>query len=130
MLNLHPLEYTIKDDDYIPAFCELFNGGEADRKIIAVFTIAVAAYQSLLFTVTLLTFIQPLYVTCHRVRIQAGIVTVAVALFLLMALTSEECWVFFVAKSRNSKNEIRCGKNGTCRPQSVRIFPMRNMNAA
>ena len=39
----------------IPAFCELFNGGEADRKIIAVFTIAVAAYQSLLFTVTLLT---------------------------------------------------------------------------
>ena len=58
----------------IPAFCELFNGGEADRKIIAVFTIAVAAYQSLLFTVTLLTFIQPLYVTCHRVRIQAGIV--------------------------------------------------------
>ena len=81
----------------IPAFCELFNGGEADRKIIAVFTIAVAAYQSLLFTVTLLTFIQPLYVTCHRVRIQAGIVTVAVALFLFMALTSEECWVFFVA---------------------------------
>jgi fermentation-respiration switch protein FrsA (DUF1100 family) len=81
----------------IPAFCELFNGGEADRKIIAVFTVAVAAYQSLLFTVTLLTFIQPLYVTCHRVRIQAGIVTVAVALFLFMALTSEECWVFFVA---------------------------------
>lgn len=33
----------------IPAFCELFNGGEADRKIIAVFTIAVAAYQSLLY---------------------------------------------------------------------------------
>ena len=52
----------------IPAFCELFNGGEADRKIIAVFTIAVAAY-----------------------------LTVAVALFLFMALTSEECWVFFVA---------------------------------
>ena len=42
----------------IPAFCELFNGGEADRKIIAVFTIAVAAYQSLLFTVTLLTLEQ------------------------------------------------------------------------
>lgn len=81
----------------IPAFCELFNGGEADRKIIAVFTIAVAAYQSLLFTVTLLTFIQPLCVTRHRVRIQAGIVTVAVAMFLFMALTSEECWVFFVA---------------------------------
>ena len=53
----------------IPAFCELFNGGEADRKIIAVSTIAVAAYQSLLFTVTLLTFIQPLCVTRHRVRI-------------------------------------------------------------
>jgi AraC-like DNA-binding protein len=81
----------------IPAFCELFNGGEADRKIIAVFTIAVAAYQSLLFTVTLLTFIQPLCVIRHRVRIQAGIVTVAVAMFLFMALTSEECWVFFVA---------------------------------
>lgn len=81
----------------IPAFCELFNGGEADRKIIEAFTIATATYQSLLFTVTLLTFIQPLYVTRRRVWTQIGIVTAAVALFLPAALMSDVRWIFIIA---------------------------------
>lgn len=80
-----------------PAFCELLNGGEADRKIIAVLTVATAACQSLLFTATLLTFIRPLYVTHRRVWTQVSIVTAAVVLFLTAALGSDARWIFYVA---------------------------------
>ena len=80
-----------------PAFCELLNGGEADRKIIAVLTVATAACQSLLFTATLLTFIRPLYVTRRRVWTQAGGVAAAVALFLAVAPGSGVRWIFYVA---------------------------------
>ena len=51
----------------VPAYAELFTGGEYNRKVVAVFTIATAAYQSLLFTATLLTFICPRFVTRRRV---------------------------------------------------------------
>ncbi len=81
----------------VPAYAELFTGGEYNRKVVAVFTIATAAYQSLLFTATLLTFICPRFVTRRRVLIQAGIVTVAVALFVPVALTSDDRWIFYVA---------------------------------
>ena len=81
----------------VPAYAELFTGGEYNRKVVAVFTIATAAYQSLLFTAMLLTFIRPLFVTRRRVLIQTGIVTAAVALFVPTALTSDARWIFYVA---------------------------------
>lgn len=81
----------------VPAYAELFTGGEYNRKVVAVFTIATAAYQSLLFTATLLTFICPRFVTRRRVLIQAGMVTAAVALFVPVALTSDERRIFYVA---------------------------------
>lgn len=81
----------------VPAYAELFTGGEYNRKVVAVFTIATAAYQSLLFTATLLTFICPRFVTRRRVLIQTGMVTAAVALFIPVALTSDDRWIFYVA---------------------------------
>lgn len=81
----------------VPAYAELFTGGQYNRKIVAVFTIATAAYQSLLFTATLLTLIRPLFVTRRRVLTQTGIVTAAVALFVPVALTSDERWIFYMA---------------------------------
>ena len=81
----------------VPAYAELFTGGQYNRKIVAVFTIATAAYQSLLFTATLLTLIHPLFVTHRRVLTQTGIVTVAVALFVPVALTSDARWIFYMA---------------------------------
>lgn len=81
----------------VPAFAELFNGGEADRKIIAVFTVAAAAYQSLLFTITLLIFINPPYITRRRVMTQLGVVTTAVVIFLSAALISDLHWIFLIA---------------------------------
>lgn len=81
----------------VPAYAELFTGGEYNRKVVVVFTIATAAYQSLLFTATLLTFICPRFVTRRRVLIQVGMVTVAVALFIPVALTSGDRWIFYVA---------------------------------
>lgn len=83
----------------VPAYAELFTGGEYNRKVVAVFTIATAAYQSLLFTATLLTFICPRFVTRRRVLIQTGMVTAAVALFVPVALTSDERWIFYVASA-------------------------------
>lgn len=83
----------------VPAYAELFTGGEYNRKVVAVFTIATAAYQSLLFTATLLTFICPRFVTRRKVLIQAGMVTVAAALFVPVALTSDERWIFYVASA-------------------------------
>lgn len=83
----------------VPAYAELFTGGEYNRKVVAVFTIATAAYQSLLFTATLLTFICPRFVTRRKVLIQAGMVTVAAALFVSVALTSDERWIFYVASA-------------------------------
>lgn len=81
----------------VPSYAELFTGGEYNRKIAEVFTVATAAYQSLLFTATLLIFIRPLFVTRRRIWIQIGMVTVAVALFVLAALTNDARWIFFVA---------------------------------
>ncbi|WP_234367669.1 helix-turn-helix domain-containing protein [Parabacteroides pacaensis] len=81
----------------VPAYAELFTGGQYNRKIVAVFTIATAAYQSLLFTATLLTLIRPLFVTRRKVLTQTGIVTVAVALFVPAALTSDAPWIFYMA---------------------------------
>lgn len=81
----------------VPAYAELFTGGQYNRKIVAVFTIATAAYQSLLFTATLLTLIRPLFVTRRRVLTQTGIVTVAVALFVPAALTNDAPWIFYMA---------------------------------
>lgn len=81
----------------VPAYAELFTGGQYNRKIVAVFTIATAAYQSLLFTATLLTLIRPLFVTHRRVLTQTGVVTVAVALFVSVALTSDARWIFYMA---------------------------------
>ena len=83
----------------VPAYAELFTGGEYNRKVVAVFTVATAAYQSLLFTATLLTFICPRFVTRRRVLIQTGMVTAAVALFVPVALTSDERWIFYVASA-------------------------------
>lgn len=81
----------------VPAYAELFTGGTYNRKIVAVFTVATATYQSLLFTATMLTFIRPLFVTRRRVLIQAGMVTAAVALFVPVALTSDARWIFYIA---------------------------------
>ncbi len=81
----------------VPSYAELFTGGEYNRKIVEVFTIATAAYQSLLFTATLLIFIRPSFVTRRRIWIQTGMVTVAVALFVFAALTSDARWIFFAA---------------------------------
>ena len=81
----------------VPAYTELFTGGEYNRKVVAVFTIATAAYQSLLFTATLLTFISPLFITRKRVLMQAGMVTATVALFVPVALANDARWIFFVA---------------------------------
>ena len=81
----------------VPAYTELFTGGEYNRKVVAVFTIATATYQSLLFTATLLTFISPQFVTRRRILIQTGMVTAAVTLFVPVALMSGARWIFFVA---------------------------------
>ncbi len=85
----------------IPAYVELLTESsfETDRKIIAAFTIATAAYQSLLFTATLLTLINPVYITRRRVMLQICIVTVVVAFFLYGVLIYNTLWIFIVASA-------------------------------
>lgn len=72
----------------VPAYLEYFCHTETDTRVIATFTLATAAFQSLLFTATLLTLILPHYVTRRRTLCQAGAVTAAVAIFLPLALCS------------------------------------------
>lgn len=83
----------------IPAYVEFLTESsfETDQRIIAAFTIATAAYQSLLFTATLLTLINPVYITRRRVWLQIGIVTAVVAFFLYGMLIYNTLWIFFVA---------------------------------
>lgn len=72
----------------VPAYLEYFCGTETDTRVIATLTLATAAFQSLLFTATLLTFILPHFVTRRRTLRQAGCVAIAVAIFLPTALSS------------------------------------------
>ena len=68
-----------------PNFIEYFGGTDTDTRTIASFTLATAAFQSLLFTATMLTFILPGYVTRRRTLCQLGAVVVAAAIFLSAA---------------------------------------------
>lgn len=82
----------------IPAYVEFLtkNNFETDQRIIAAFTLATAAYQSLLFTATLLTLINPVYINRRRVWRQTGIVTAVVAFFLYGMLTYNALWILIV----------------------------------
>jgi AraC-like DNA-binding protein len=66
----------------IPNYTEYFFRMDTDTRVIASFTLATAAFQSLLFTATMLTFILPSYVTRRRILSQIGGVVVGVAIFL------------------------------------------------
>lgn len=56
---------------------------DVDTRMPALLTLATAAFQSLLFTATMLTFILPNYVTRRRTLCQMGAVMIAVAIFLV-----------------------------------------------
>ena len=81
------------------AYTVFFCKTEHDPQTVAVVTIATAAFQSLLFTATLLTFIRPLYVTKARTLKQTGGVTILVCLFVLLALNNHTRWVFYLGAS-------------------------------
>lgn len=68
-----------------PHFVEYFCETDADVRTMASFTLATAAFQSLLFTATMLTFILPGYVTRRRTLRQVGVVAVAAGVFLAAA---------------------------------------------
>lgn len=68
-----------------PHFMEYFCETDADVRTMASFTLATAAFQSLLFTATMLTFILPGYVTRRRTLRQVGVVAVAAGIFLSAA---------------------------------------------
>ncbi len=72
----------------VPSYMEYFCDTETDTRVIAALTLSTAAFQSLLFTATLLAFILPHFVTRRRVLRQVGAVTIAVAVFLPVALFS------------------------------------------
>lgn len=72
----------------VPSYLEYFCDTETDIRITAVLTLSTAAFQSLLFTATLLTFILPRFVTRRWVLRQLGAVTIGVAVFLPAALFS------------------------------------------
>lgn len=69
----------------IPHFIECCckTNPDVDARILASFTLATAAFQSLLFTATILTFILPDYVTRRRTLCQMGGVVIGVAIFLV-----------------------------------------------
>lgn len=75
----------------VPSYMEYFCCTKSDNWIIAVLTLSTAAFQSLLFTATLLVFILPQFITRRRTFRQAGSVMIAVALFLPAALCCRNC---------------------------------------
>lgn len=75
----------------VPSYMEYFCCTKSDNWIIAVLTLSTAAFQSLLFTATLLVFILPQFITRRRTFRQAGSVVIAVALFLPTALCCRDC---------------------------------------
>lgn len=81
----------------LPAFAELVIGGVYESGVVAAFTVATAAFQSLLFTAVFLIFICPIYVTRRWVYVNVGIVAVGVAAFLPIALTEDSDSVFYFA---------------------------------
>lgn len=68
-----------------PNMLECFLPMRTDMLITATFTLGTAAFQSLLFTATMLTFILPGYVTRRRTLCQLGPVVVGVAIFITAA---------------------------------------------
>lgn len=83
----------------VPPFLELAAGGMPDKELIAIFTVAVAAFQSLLFTTTLLTLLNPKYVERKKVTVQISAVTFAVAIYIALAVTVDSIWVFAAASA-------------------------------
>ncbi|MFT4221972.1 AraC family transcriptional regulator [Dysgonomonas sp.] len=63
---------------------------------IRAFTLIIASYQALLFTFSLLTLIQPFYVTFKRVSRQFGVISlVAILLLLLQFTVSGSLYTYF-----------------------------------
>lgn len=78
-------------------FLSFFMQAEADNpQLLDACTLFIASYQALLFTMTLLSFIQPLYVRFKLVLNQFVIITiVGVILFITLFLQSDSLFLFF-----------------------------------
>lgn len=80
-----------------PNLLECFLPTHTDMLITATFTLATAAFQSLLFTATMLTFILPGYVTHRRTLCQLGPVVAGVTIFLTAAFCCPNPYPVLVA---------------------------------
>ncbi len=70
----------------LPAFIEFFFEGERNVMFVEIFTPPVATIQSMFFAYTLLTFLQPTYMTRRQILWHATIVFGAVILYFVAAL--------------------------------------------
>ena len=118
----------------VPPFLELAAGGMPDKELIAIFTVAVAAFQSLLFTTTLLTLLNPKYVDRKKVTVQISAVTFAVAIYIALAVTVDSIWVYAAAHITQSyfiRNMLRpCGNwKNTMMKMSSQGCPGRNSDS-
>ncbi len=70
----------------LPAFIEYFYEGVHNVMFVEIFTPAIATVQSMFFTFTLVTFLQPTYLTRRQLLLHASIVFGAIILYFIMAL--------------------------------------------
>jgi len=83
----------------VPGYVELCLPADSmtDPALIAPFTLAAAAFQSLLFTALLITFIHPAWSTRRRIGRHLALVTAAAALYLVLRFAFRLEWTTGIA---------------------------------
>ena len=70
----------------LPAFIEYFYEGVRNDTFVEIFTPAIATVQSMFFTFTLVTFLQPTYLTRRQLLMHASIVFGSIIFYFVVAL--------------------------------------------